>query len=125
MEKECYRRAVRLLSDSLKTNPQSGLDWANLAFYHAKVGDVAAAESDIENADAHGAKDVDAKFMIVQALAVMGKKQEALNLLLWCMDKGLSPTDVDLAIDLKSLRSDPRYLSRVGKQNRDGKASPS
>jgi tetratricopeptide (TPR) repeat protein len=125
MEKECYRRAARLVSDSLKIDPQSGLDWANLAFYHAKIGDASAAESDIENADAHGAKDVAAKFMIVQALAVMGKKQEAVNLLLWCIDKGLSPADVDLAIDLKSLRSDPRYLARLGNHNRDGKASPS
>jgi hypothetical protein len=31
------------------------------------------------------------------------------------MDKGLSPVEVDLAVDLKEIRKDPRYISRVAK----------
>jgi hypothetical protein len=86
-----------------------------LAFYHAKIGDSAAATKDIENAEKFGAGDVKSQFMKVQALALIGKKQDALTLLLECVKKGLSPVEVDLAIDLKDLRKDPRYLSLVSK----------
>jgi hypothetical protein len=53
----------------------------------------------------------------------MGRKQEALKLLLWCMDKGLSPEEVNLALDLKDLRKDPRYVARLG--TRSGDSAPS
>jgi hypothetical protein len=51
--------------------------------------------------------------MIVQAMALLGRKEEALQLLLKCMDRGLVPLEVDGALDLGELRKDPRYLSRV------------
>jgi len=37
---------------------------------------------------------------------------------LWCMDKGLSPAEVDLAVDLKDLRSTAEYRSKL--KNREG-----
>jgi hypothetical protein len=52
----------------------------------------------------------------------MGKREDALKLLLWCMDHGLSPEDVDLAIDLKELQKDPRYQAHL-KSQMDRKAS--
>ena len=67
----------------------------------------------MENAKAHGETDVASRFMIVQALDVLGRKAEALDLLLWCMDKGLSPADVDLAVDLKDLRSSEAYRAEA------------
>ena len=113
--RESYQRAAKLLSNALQVNPRSGPGWMQLAFYHAKVGDSATAMKDMENADKFGASDVKSQFMKVQALALIGKKQEALTLLLECVKKGLSPVEVDLAIDLKDLRKDPRYLSLVAK----------
>ncbi len=113
MAKECYGRAAQLLSALLETNPLDGFGWANLAFYQAKTGDRQDAETDIENARSHGATDVASRFMIVQALDVLGRRTEALDLLLWCMDKGLSPAEVDLAVDLKDLRSTEAYRSKL------------
>jgi eukaryotic-like serine/threonine-protein kinase len=125
LEKASYQAAVRLMSSSLKTNPKNGFGWANLAFYHAKIGDSPAAESDIRNADANGATEVASRFMIVQALALMGKKKEALSLLLWCIDNGLSSDEVNMALDLKDLRNDPAYLSHLKNRRLTKTASPS
>jgi serine/threonine protein kinase/Tfp pilus assembly protein PilF len=124
LEKSSYQAAARLMSSSLQANPQNGLGWANLAFYHAKLGDFAAAAADIRNADANGATEVEPRFLIVQAFAVMGKIKEALNLLLWCVDNNLSPDEVNLALDLKELRSDPAYLSHLKNRGLNKPPSP-
>jgi serine/threonine protein kinase len=124
MSRDCYERAARVLSDSLQVNPQDGLGWANLAFYHAKIGDRVSAEKDIENARAHGdKKDVSLQFMLVQALDVLGKKAEALKLLEWCMRNGLTPPNVDLALDLKDLRATPEYKQLLKRPEISAKTS--
>jgi tetratricopeptide (TPR) repeat protein len=123
MVKESYAQAARLLSASLETNPQNGFGWANLAFYHAKMGDRAGSEADMKKAEAHGANDVASRFMIVQALDLLGRQKEALELLLWCMDKGLSPAEVDLAVDLKDLRSTAAYQSKLKSRQGSDQAS--
>jgi tetratricopeptide (TPR) repeat protein len=125
MVKQSYAQAAHLLSAQLETNPRDGFGWANLAFYHAKVGDRTGAEADMERAKFYGASDVASRFMIVQALDVMGRKSEALEMLLWCMDKGLSPAEVDLAVDLKDLRSTAEYRSKLKNREGRGKASAS
>ncbi|WP_035348142.1 serine/threonine-protein kinase [Edaphobacter aggregans] len=112
---ENYQRAAKVLSEDLQVNPRNGFRWMTLAFYHAKVGDSVSAVKDIENAEKYGASDVRSKFMKVQALTLLGKKQEALTLLLECVKEGLSPVEIDLALDLKDLRKDPRYLSVIAK----------
>ncbi len=53
------------------------------------------------------------QFTKAQTLAVLGRKQEALDLVLKLLDQGLSTVDVDLALDLKQLRADPRYRQRI------------
>jgi tetratricopeptide (TPR) repeat protein len=114
-ERKSYQKAAELLAAALTANPRNGPRWATLAFYHAKIGASAEAEADIKNAEIQGAKDVQSQFMITQALAVLGKKEDALKLLLACMNQGLSPVQVNLAIDLKDIRRDPRYLSLIAK----------
>jgi serine/threonine protein kinase/Tfp pilus assembly protein PilF len=122
--RESYANAANLLAQSLQINPRSGPAWMNLAFYHAKIGDNAGAATDIKNAESRGATDVESQFMKVQTLAVLGKKEEATKLLLTCMDRGLSTAEVDLALDLKDIRKDPRYLSLVAKkQSESGPAT--
>lgn len=123
MVRQCYGRAAQLLSAQLETSPQDGFGWANLAFYHAKTGDRAGANADMAKVKALGANDVASRFMIVQALDVLGRKQEALQMLLWCMDKGLSPVEVNLAVDLKDLRSTRAYQERVNTRGGNGRTS--
>lgn len=121
--RECYARAAQLIAAQLETSPQDGFGWANQAFYQAKIGDRAGADAAIAKCKALGANDVASRFLIVQALNVLGRKQEALDLLLWCMDKGLSPIEVDLAVDLKDLRSTKEYQTRVKSHSGKGATS--
>jgi len=114
--RENYTKAANLMAQVLKNNPHSGPGWMTLAFYHAKIGDAAGAATDMANAESRGAIDVESQFMKVQTLAVLGKKEDATKLLLTCMDRGLSPAEVNLAVDLKDIRKDPRYLSQVTKK---------
>jgi eukaryotic-like serine/threonine-protein kinase len=123
MSTQSYGRAAELLTSQLDANPRDGFGWANMAFYEARLGNRQAAETDMDNARAHGASDVASRFMFVQALDVLGRKKEALDLLLWCMDKGLSPTDVDLAVDLKDLRNTEAYRSRLVQLKSKGNGS--
>ena len=117
MAQKSYAHAAELLSELVATNSRNGASWATLAFYEAKTGNSSEAESDIAKPRARGAHDVGSNFMIVQALAVLGKKEEALQLLLKCVDQGLTPVNVDLALDLSEIRKDPRYLSRIARQS--------
>jgi serine/threonine protein kinase/tetratricopeptide (TPR) repeat protein len=114
--RENYAKAAQLLSEELQNNPRSGPTWMTLAFYHAKIGDAADAATDIENAERRGASDVESQFMKVQALALLGKKEDATKLLLICMDRGLSVVEVNFALDLKDIRKDPRYLAQTAKK---------
>ena len=124
MVKESYGRAAHLMAASLEVSPKDGLGWANLAFYHAKIGDRASAESDMKNARAlETEKDVELPFMIVQALDVLGRKTEARDLLLKCMDNNLTPEEVDLAVDLKDLRNSAEYQSKLKELERKATAA--
>jgi tetratricopeptide (TPR) repeat protein len=120
--KKSYAKAAELLAADLERTPKSGSMWATLAFYHAKTGEEAAAKLDLRNAEANHGTDVDSEFMIVQALVLLGRKEEALQLLLKCLDRGLAPVEVDFAPDLAGLEKDPRYIARVAALHDSGKA---
>jgi eukaryotic-like serine/threonine-protein kinase len=112
-----YGKAAELLSEALRLNPKRGVDWMDLAFYHAKLGDREEAEGDLSKAESLGASDLYSQFKKAQVLALFGRKDEALRLVLACLDKGLAQMDVDLALDLKEIRSDPRYLLRIASKS--------
>ena len=111
--KASYQKAAELLGGALAINPKPGASWMNLAFYQAKLGLRAEAEKSLQNAELRGASDVPAQFKKAQVLAVLGKKDEALQQVLDCLAKGLSHTEVDLALDLKEVRNDARYKRAV------------
>jgi tetratricopeptide (TPR) repeat protein len=117
---ECYRNAANILAEKLNINPSNGVDWMTLAFYHAKVGDSSSAWEDLRQADLHGAADVESQFTKAQALAVLGKKEEAIKLVIACMGKGLNPLEIRLALDLRDVRLDPRYKSAEAKLRSQG-----
>jgi tetratricopeptide (TPR) repeat protein len=110
---ESYGKAAELLTESLKVNARVGPAWMNLAFYQAKLGRRAEAEKSMQNAEARGAGDLPSQFKKAQVFALLGRKEEAVLLVLDCMAKGLSRTEVELALDLKEVRNDPRYQKRV------------
>ncbi|HWD00526.1 MAG TPA: serine/threonine-protein kinase [Candidatus Sulfopaludibacter sp.] len=112
-EKESYAKAAELVANNLRINPKPGALWMNQAFYQAKLGQRTEAEASLTEAEAHGATDMHSKFKKAQVLAVLGKKEEALRQVLECLSKGLSKTEVELALDLKEVRNDPRYKRLV------------
>lgn len=118
---ESYAKAAELLAESLRTNPRRGASWMTLAFYEAKLGRREAAEADIQNAESRGTSDTKSRFEKAETLALLGRKDEALRLVLQCMDNGLSPVEVELALDLKSVRADPRYRDYVARLNKGGR----
>ncbi|MEO8726978.1 MAG: protein kinase [Acidobacteriaceae bacterium] len=121
--RDSYAKAAELLAEQLKTNPNSGSQWMMLAFYQAKVGDFQEARTDIAKAGARGATDVESQFYKAQALALMGEQEAALQLVIALMNKGLSQSEVDLALDLDGVRNDPRYLQNLLKIKTHKKAS--
>ncbi len=114
-EAEALRKAEGILTDLLRVNPLSGTNWAAIAFCHARLGLRAEAEADLKNAETRGV-DQRAQFMNAQTLAVLGRKEEALALVLKCIDQGLSVPDVELAPDLKEVRADPRYRRHLAEK---------
>jgi eukaryotic-like serine/threonine-protein kinase len=119
-----YAKAADTLARFTALNPSRGDQWATLAFYHAKIHDLSNAQKDIDNAQRHSDLDVDSQLYIAQALVLMNRREEALSLLLKCMEEGLSPVDVDNALDLASLQKDPRYLEQVARlRKKKGTAS--
>jgi tetratricopeptide (TPR) repeat protein/class 3 adenylate cyclase len=106
---ECYTKAARILSGQLDLNPNDGPSWMTLAFYHAKIGDNAAARSDISQAGLHGASDVASIFTHARALALLGEHEKAKNLVAVCMSQGFSQADVELAPELAFLLPGPSH----------------
>lgn len=111
--RENYAEAAAVLGETVATNPNQGQSWMTLAFYQAKLGQTAEADADIRKAEQNAATDAESQFLKAQALAAMGRKEEALALVLKLMDGGLSPVEVRLALDLAAVRADPRYKSRA------------
>ena len=106
---ESYREAASLLAEALRTNPLRGSQWMTLAFYQAKLGRRDEAEAALKEAESRGATDLQSQFKKAQVLALEGRKDEALRLVLDCLDHGLSKMEVDLALDLAEVRADARY----------------
>jgi tetratricopeptide (TPR) repeat protein len=112
-----YAEAARVLNESLEVNPRRGADWMKLAFYEAKIGHGDRARDALAAAESRGAADLPSQFKKVQVLMLLGEKSEALELLLQCLDRGLMPVEVDMALDLRDLRSEPDYRRRVANKH--------
>jgi tetratricopeptide (TPR) repeat protein len=114
--KESFSKAAEIASDVVRTNPTRSTTWMNLAFYEAKLGHAAQAETALRTAEARGSSDLPSQFKRVQVLALLGRREDAFQLLLKCLENGLSPADIELALDLKDLRNDRRYRDFVARK---------
>jgi tetratricopeptide (TPR) repeat protein len=113
-----YQRASEVLAELLQANPNSGSDWMTMGFYQAKLSHRSEALEALHRADALKATDVASQFTKAEALALLGEKDEALRLVLSCLDQGLSTVEVELALDLKPLTLDPRYRQHLAKRGK-------
>lgn len=113
--KESYQKGASLLAESLHMNSTSAKEWMMLGLYHAKAGDLRAARSDMQKADASskGAGDLLPQFARAQILDLLGEHEQATLLILQCLDRGLRPWDLDSVAGLDQVKSDPRYMARI------------
>lgn len=111
---ENYAQAANILGELLRTNPKKGSSWMTMAFYQAKLEHGADAEEALKKAEEAGASSVQDQFTRAQTLAVLGRKSEAIDVLLTCVRRGLSQVEIGLALDLKDIREDPDWLRRAG-----------
>jgi tetratricopeptide (TPR) repeat protein len=114
MVTENYAQAAAAVNERLALNPRRARDWMTLAFYEAKAGRSRQAETAIQKAEELGAGSVEEQFLKAQALAVLGRKEEAVHLVLQCLDRGLSAVEVQYALDLRYVLADARYRRRAG-----------
>lgn len=111
--KNAYGKAAEIVNERLRLNPRLGPDWMVLAFYRAKSGDRSGADAALRSGTQFNATDVVSQFFKAQTLAVLGRQQEALTLVVQLLQRGLSPAEAELAVDLERVRADPRYKRLV------------
>jgi eukaryotic-like serine/threonine-protein kinase len=110
---ESYGHASDLLQTELNSNSRSGGQWMRLAFYDARAHRLGRVDLDIAAAEVRGASDVVSQLFKARAMAASGRKEQALQLVLDCLKRGMSPVNVDLAPELKDVQSDPRYQQSI------------
>lgn len=108
-----FEKGAALVEDALRINPKRGETWMIHSYYQAKLGHRGPAEAALKKAEEFGASGVPSQLKRVQTLVLLGRSMEALPLLIELRHKGLSAKDVELAIDLRQLRTDPGYLATL------------
>lgn len=103
-----YRKAASLLAGELQTDPNPGPDWMTLAYYSAKSGDKNAARKELQEAERRNVSDPSSQLLKAQVLLLLGEREAAIQLVQKLLAHGLSPVEVDLAIDLRSVKNDSR-----------------
>jgi eukaryotic-like serine/threonine-protein kinase len=111
--REAYEKAAAICTDIVQVNPKLGRVWMSLAFYLAKLGRYPAADEALRNAERNGATDVASQFLKAQTLAATGRNEASLSLVLQLLERGLSPLEVEWALDLDRVRADVRYKKAV------------
>jgi eukaryotic-like serine/threonine-protein kinase len=105
---ENYRRAAELLAARLKINARFGSDWMTMAYYSSKLGNHQQALSQLEEAEKRGASDLEVQLVKAECLVLLDQKEKAIDLIVALLKRGLSPSFVELAIDLRDVLNDRR-----------------
>jgi len=113
--RKSYQKAADLLGAELQVNPSSGQDWMTLAYYSAKLGDRPAAVQRLAEAEKRGAADLDSQLLKAQTLVLLGEKEKGIALTVDLLNRGLSPVNVNLSVDLRDLLGDPRVRAALKK----------
>jgi eukaryotic-like serine/threonine-protein kinase len=108
-----YGNGAEILTERAQMNPKSGRIWMTLAFFRAKTGDRAGSDAALRTAEQNGATDVASQFFKAQTLAATGRQEESLALVLQLLQRGLSPIEVEWALDLDRVRGDTRYKKAI------------
>lgn len=104
-----YRRAIQLAERALGVNPNDAVDWAQLAFYNARLGDSVHAQQYSERALKLGTDVVYVHYY--RALIAMSQRNApaALAALRQAIELGFPPQLVQAAPEFASLHGDERF----------------
>jgi len=114
--RRAWLEAVRLDRQALEVNPNDATTLARIALREAKVGDRAAAETDITRALSLGASDSEVLYHSAVVHALAGDTTRALTSLEQALRNGYSAAIAAKDLDLSSLRNLPRFKELVASQ---------
>ncbi len=107
--KDAYRRAAEAQLKQTQVNPNDGPGLMLLALYRVKSGEPESAPALMERAEAHGAADLYSQLSKVRILELLGRRDEASQLLGAVVRKGVTVYQVQAVRDLDALRSDMQF----------------
>jgi TolB-like protein/Flp pilus assembly protein TadD len=109
-----YRRAVQLAERELGVNPNDAIDWAQLAYYNARLGDTARAQLYSERALKLGTDVVYVHYYRALIAISSGNAAAALDALSRAVDLGFPRQLVQAAPEFASLHGDQRFRRLLG-----------
>ena len=103
------KKAIELADADLQVNPKSGDVHTLVAEYYAMLGDRDEALNHMQTALHLSPGTAETSYFAAKVYTLLGDRQQALNWLEKAAKLGYSPAEIDNAVELDSLRSDPRF----------------
>jgi tetratricopeptide (TPR) repeat protein len=107
--RESYRKAVQMVEESLKVNPQDVEDLYHSALYYAMLGERSRSLAALKQALNEAPDNLEALYRTVLIHEHFGERDEALAWLERAFAHGCSRGRVERAPELRDLRTDSRY----------------
>ena len=115
---KAYLRAAVAGEEHLRTDKTNGPAWMLSALYKVKVGDLSRAAQFLSVADSHFSDDMDSQLYKVRTLEVMGRRDDALDVLRRSFQRGATAFQLAPFPDLNAFRLDPRYVQMAAESDR-------
>ena len=103
------KKAIELADADLQVNPKSGDVHTLVAEYYAMLGDRDEALDHMQTALHLSPGTAETSYFAAKVYTLLGDRQQALNWLEKAAKLGYSPAEIDNAVELDTLRSDPRF----------------
>ena len=111
---EAYLTALELMRERLDVNPKNARNWGMLAVYEAKLGREVEATIHAEEALELAPLDAHVSYSAAVVYSILGRTQEALELLTRAAEQGHSRSEIAIDDDFEILRDRPEYQKLVG-----------
>jgi TolB-like protein/Flp pilus assembly protein TadD/DNA-binding winged helix-turn-helix (wHTH) protein len=115
---DTYRRAIALAQKNLEVNAKDAASWAQLAYYHARVGDQESAARYLQRAIAADKDNLFVYYYGALVALARGDSSAALDALERAVALGYPPLLVRAAPDFVSLRNDARFRKLIVQADR-------
>ena len=107
--KEELKKAIQLAESDLSVNPNDADVHTLVAEYFAMFGDRSRALEHLRAAQSQRPGDAETAYYAAKVYNLIGDRQQALNWLEKAVKLGYSAAEINNAVELDSLRSDPRF----------------